>query len=152
MCKNISKYDVFERSQEKVVQNVHFQIFQGFWSSREYLKIINEFIQFSHDILQKNNIEYLLFGHLGDCHLHFHVIYTKEETPIINNLYRKIIQKSAELDGVYSAEHGTGKRKTIDFFECYGQRAIDQVEKCKLSFDPNNILNTGNIITIKDTQ
>ena len=110
----------------------------------------NKFIQFSHDILQKNNIEYLLFGHLGDCHLHFHVIYTKEETPIINNLYRKIIQKSAALDGVYSAELGTGKRKTIDFFECYGQEAIAQVKKCKLAFDPNNILNTGNIITIKD--
>ena len=110
----------------------------------------NEFIKFSHTLLQDNNIEYLLFGHLGDCHLHFHVIYTKEETSIINNLYRKIIQKSAALDGVYSAEHGTGKRKTIDFFECYGQEAINQVQKCKLAFDPNNILNTGNIITIKD--
>ena len=54
------------------------------------------------------------------------------------------------LDGVYSAEHGTGKRKTMDFFECYGQEAVNQVEKCKLAFDPNNILNTGNIITIKD--
>ena len=110
----------------------------------------NEFLQFSHDILQKNNIEYLLFGHLGDCHLHFHVIYTNDETPIINDLYRQIIQKSADLGGVYSAEHGTGKRKTIDFLECYGQNAVDQVTKCKLAFDPNNILNTGNIITIRN--
>ena len=60
-------------------------------------------------------------------------------------MYRKIIRKSAALDGVYSAEHGTGKRKTIDFFECYGQGAVDQVKKCKLSFDPNNILNPGKI-------
>ena len=110
----------------------------------------SDFIQFSHKILRKNHIEYLLFGHLGDCHLHFHVIYTKDEAPIINNLYRQIIRKSADLNGVYSAEHGTGKRKTIDFFECYGQDAITQVAKCKLAFDPNNILNTGNIITIKD--
>ncbi len=113
-------------------------------------KNFNDFIQFSHRILRENNIEYLLFGHLGDCHLHFHVIYNKEEALIINDLYRQIIRKSAELDGVYSAEHGTGKRKTIDFYECYGQEAINQVQKCKLAFDPKNILNTGNIITIKD--
>ena len=113
-------------------------------------KNFNDFIQFSHKILRENHIEYLLFGHLGDCHLHFHVIYTKDEAPIINNLYRRIIQKSADLNGVYSAEHGTGKRKTIDFHECYGEEAVSQVQKCKLAFDPNNILNTGNIITIKD--
>jgi len=110
----------------------------------------NNFVHFTHQLLKENKIEYLLFGHLGDCHLHFHVIYTKEETTIINDLYRKIIQKSAELNGVYSAEHGTGKRKTIDFLECYGEDAVEQVRQCKLSFDPNNILNTGNIITIKD--
>ena len=110
----------------------------------------NQFLKFSHTLLQKNNIEYLLFGHLGDCHLHFHVIYTKEEAPIINDLYLKIIRKSAELNGVYSAEHGTGKRKTIDFIECYGEKAVKQVLECKLAFDPNNILNTGNIIRIKD--
>ena len=51
---------------------------------------------------------------------------------------------------MYSAEHGTGKRKTIDFFECYGQKAVNQVRDCKLAFDPNNILNKGNIITIKE--
>ena len=113
-------------------------------------KNFSDFIKFSHKILRKNNIEYLLFGHLGDCHLHFHVIYTKEEAPIINDLYQRIIRKSAELNGVYSAEHGTGKRKTIDFLECYGEDAIMQVAKCKLAFDPNNILNKGNIITIKD--
>ena len=110
----------------------------------------NQFLKFSHTLLQKNNIEYLLFGHLGDCHLHFHVIYTKEEAPIINDLYLKIIRKSAELNGVYSAEHGTGKRKTIDFLECYGQESLNQVAKCKLAFDPNNILNIGNIISTKD--
>lgn len=112
-------------------------------------KTFDEFISFSHSILQNNKIEYLLFGHLGDCHLHFHVIYTKEQTKIVKDIYQKIIRESAKLGGVYSAEHGTGKRKTIDFLECYGQDAIKQVQKCKLSFDPNNILNQGNIINIK---
>ena len=71
----------------------------------------------------------------------------KEEAPIINDLYRKIIQKSAALDGVYSAEHGTGKRKTIDFVECYGEKAVEQVKECKIGFDPNLVLNIGNIVS-----
>ena len=112
-------------------------------------KKFNQFIEFAHSILQDNNIEYLLFGHLGDCHLHFHVIYTMEQNLIINDIYQKIIQESAKLGGVYSAEHGTGKRKKIDFLECYGQEAVSQLKKCKLAFDPNNILNQGNIINIK---
>ena len=39
--------------------------------------------------------------------------------------------------------------KKIDFLECYGQEAVSQLKKCKLAFDPNNILNQGNIINIK---
>ena len=32
-----------------------------------------------HIKLQAENIEYLLFGHLGDCHLHFHLIPNKDQ-------------------------------------------------------------------------
>ena len=34
----------------------------------------NEFIKKTHKLIQNKNIDYLLFGHLGDCHLHFHLI------------------------------------------------------------------------------
>ena len=107
----------------------------------------SSFLDYTHLLLQKNNIEYLLFGHLGDCHLHFHLIYNTDEQYVIDNLYRKIIKKSSDLDGVYSAEHGTGKRKTIDFIECYGMNAVDEVKVCKMGFDPNLILNIGNIVS-----
>ena len=106
-----------------------------------------EFLDYTHSLLNDNNIEYLLFGHLGDCHLHFHLIYDKSEIKTIDSIYRKIIKKSSDLDGVYSAEHGTGKRKTIDLIECYGEQAADQIKECKLGFDPNLILNKGNIVS-----
>ena len=105
------------------------------------------FLKYTHSILQKNNVEYLLFGHLGDCHLHFHLIYEKNKQILIDDLYRKIIKKSSELGGIYSAEHGTGKRKTIDFIECYGEEAAKEVKQCKSGFDPNLILNIGNIVS-----
>ena len=48
---------------------------------------------------------------------------------------------------MYSAEHGTGRRKKMDFIKCYGKRAVQQVKKTKLSFDPYMLLNQGNVIT-----
>ena len=105
-----------------------------------------EFLDSAHSILQKANIEYLLFGHLGDCHLHFHLIPTRDQQPKALEAYNQIVEKSANLGGVYSAEHGTGKRKRPDFLKCYGQGAVDQVHLAKAVMDPNFLLNRGNVV------
>ena len=105
-----------------------------------------DFLDYTHDMIKSHNIEYLLFGHLGDCHLHFHLIHSKEEQEIAEQIYHNIVQESSRLGGVYSAEHGTGKRKRNDFLECYGIEAVNQIKLCKQSFDPKMLLNQGNII------
>ena len=106
-----------------------------------------EFLDKTHALIKKSNIEYLLFGHLGDCHLHFHLIPDKNQEKDAISIYNIIIDISSMLNGVYSAEHGTGKRKKIDFIKCYGQNAVQQLRKTKLFFDPNMLLNKGNVIT-----
>jgi len=105
---------------------------------RKYLSLI-------HEKLQNTNIEYLLFGHLGDCHLHFHLIPTDKQDEKCMNVYDYMIYLSAEFGGVYSAEHGTGKRKRNDFKKCYGSDAVEMVKHSKLAIDPNLILNRGNV-------
>ena len=55
--------------------------------------------------------------------------------------------KSADLGGVYSGEHGTGKRKRRDFLRCYGQAAVEQVRRSKAALDPEFLLNRGNVVT-----
>ena len=96
--------------------------------------------------MRQRNIDYLLFGHLGDCHLHFHLIPNTDNEKEAIECYHEIIKLSSDLGGVYSAEHGTGKRKKQDFLECYGEDAAQQVRICKESIDPFFILNRGNII------
>ena len=59
------------------------------------------------------------------------------------------MEKSAELDGIYSAEHGTGKRKRQDFIKCYGKEAVQQIRHAKEQLDPDFILNRGNVIEYK---
>ncbi len=99
-----------------------------------------------HDRLKKSKIEYLLFGHLGDCHLHFHLIPNKNQELEAHKVYDYLIDLSSELGGVYSAEHGTGKRKRNDFKKCYGKEAVEMVKNLKQTIDPNRYLNRGNLI------
>lgn len=98
-----------------------------------------------HNKIQNENIEYLLFGHLGDCHLHFHLIPEKEQEKDAIEIYNYMIDLCSSLGGVYSAEHGTGKRKRIDFEKCYGKNAVNMLKETKRNFDPNLLLNKGNI-------
>lgn len=104
------------------------------------------FLQAAHTMLQDAEIEYLLFGHLGDCHLHFHLIPIKAQQPAALEIYAAIVAKSAELGGIYSAEHGTGKRKRMDFIQCYGEDAVEQIRQTKSALDPHFLLNRGNVI------
>ena len=103
------------------------------------------YLQKIHAKLQTQNIEYLLFGHLGDCHLHFHLIPDKSQHEQSMQVYDYMIDLSAQMGGVYSAEHGTGKRKRNDFKKCYGEEAVEMVRQSKLAVDPNLIFNRGNV-------
>ena len=103
------------------------------------------FLDYTHDLLRREGVEYLAFGHLGDCHLHFTLLPRREKMERAIELYDLIIAKAVELDGVYSGEHGTGKRKRKDFLTLYDQAAIDQLKACKGAIDPDFLLNRGNI-------
>jgi glycolate oxidase len=65
-------------------------------------------------------------------------------------VYDRIIAESARLGGVYSGEHGTGKRKRRDFLRCYGPEAVEQVRRSKAALDPEFLLNRGDVIEYKD--
>ena len=107
-----------------------------------------EFLTFTHSLLNDKNLDYLSFGHLGDCHLHFTILPHEEQIDDAVAAYDDIIAKSADLGGVYSGEHGTGKRKRKDFLRCYGQDAAEQVRRCKAAVDPDFLLNRGNVFKI----
>ena len=105
------------------------------------------FLDFTHALLRERGLDYVAFGHLGDCHLHFTLLPEKHQLDLGVEAYDAIVAKSAELGGVYSGEHGTGKRKRRDFLRCYGPAAADQVRACKAAVDPEFLLNRGNVVT-----
>ncbi len=80
-----------------------------------------DFLAYVHRILASEGVDYLSFGHFGDSHLHFTLLPEKANLEQATELYDQIIAKSAALGGVYSGEHGTGKRKRKDFIRCFNQ-------------------------------
>lgn len=105
-----------------------------------------EFLKFAHNAIRSEGLDYLSFGHFGDCHLHFTILPEKKKLARATDVYDRIIAESARLGGVYSGEHGTGKRKRRDFLRCYGPEAVEQVRRSKAAIDPEFLLNRGNVI------
>jgi len=71
--------------------------------------------------------------------------YTKQEVRAIE-IYNILVDYAANLGGVYSAEHGTGKRKRLDFKKCYGDSAVLMIKNLKYKLDPYFLLNRGNVV------
>jgi D-lactate dehydrogenase (cytochrome) len=94
-----------------------------------------------------NNLPYILFGHIGDCHLHLNILpRSPEEFERAKALYDAFIRKSLELGGTISAEHGVGKLKSKYLAMMFGEEGIREMVRIKKTFDQNLILNIGNLI------
>jgi FAD/FMN-containing dehydrogenase len=85
---------------------------------------------------------------MGDCHLHFTLLPEAGTMELAVDLYDRIVDRAASLGGVYSGEHGTGKRKRKDFIRCYGREGAEQVLRCKRAIDPGPILNRGDVVEV----
>lgn len=89
---------------------------------------------------------HIKFGHIGDNHLHVNLLPNDEkELEIAKDLIMSFVKKGISLGGTVSAEHGIGKIKHVYLKEMYGSYGIKEMQRIKQYFDPNLILNKGNI-------
>jgi D-lactate dehydrogenase (cytochrome) len=96
------------------------------------------------------NLDYVIYGHFGNCHPHLNML-PKEEAEYhkAKQIYSEICEEAVRLHGTISAEHGIGKLKREYLLKMYGEKTIEEMAKLKLVFDPNKILNIGNIFEAK---
>ena len=108
------------------------------------------FYQWMIELVELNNMEYVVYGHFGNCHPHLNML-PKDQDDFIQakKIYFKICSEAIRLKGTISAEHGIGKIKRDHLLMMYGEGVISQMAKLKLIFDPNIILNIGNIFEEK---
>jgi FAD/FMN-containing dehydrogenase len=109
-----------------------------------------EMLSYYHACLQESAIDYVLFGHIGDAHLHVNVLPNSEaEFKSGQKLLLDFARHAVELGGTVSAEHGLGKRKAHLLELQYTPEQIESMKAVKRRLDPAWLLNQGNLFPPK---
>jgi D-lactate dehydrogenase (cytochrome) len=110
---------------------------------------LKEVIRMYRSDLEKNNFEFVMFGHIGNNHIHVNILPRSMEEYIRGKeLYRKWAEKILSEGGTISAEHGIGKLKN-EFLELmYGSAGMEEMLKVKKALEPKFILNQGNLFNV----
>lgn len=96
--------------------------------------------------VSKSEIQYYVWGHIGNSHIHANLIpMSEEQNQIASMIYEDSISRAIKIGGTFSAEHGTGKLKRKYLEIMYGADAIAEMKKIKLLFDPKNLVGKGNL-------
>ena len=108
------------------------------------------FLKFYKQKLNESRLDYVIFGHIGDNHLHANILpKTEEEAMRARHLYGRFIAQAIMLGGTISAEHGIGKLKSKYLQVQFGERFLNEMAELKRAFDPNGILGRGNVFDAK---
>lgn len=103
-------------------------------------------LKFYEDICGAGGIEHVIFGHIGDCHLHLNLFpKTEAESERARHIYGRCIAQAIMLGGTVSAEHGIGKLKRKYLAAMMGERYLNEMAAIKKVLDPNGILGRGNV-------
>ncbi|MCF8383625.1 MAG: FAD-binding oxidoreductase [Chlorobium sp.] len=106
-----------------------------------------ELFDFYDSSCRKNSFTFIIFGHIGNSHVHLNILpRNREEFLRAKSLYREFVEKAIALGGTLSAEHGIGKLKSPYLAAMYGESGIREMVRIKKCFDPNLVLNIGNLI------
>jgi FAD/FMN-containing dehydrogenase len=105
-----------------------------------------EMLAFYHAESRKHSLDYVIFGHLGDAHVHVNLLpKSQAEFEAGQRLMLDFARHAVELGGTVSAEHGLGKRKAHLLALQYTPEQIESMRAVKRRLDPQWLLNRGNL-------
>lgn len=102
-----------------------------------------------HAELMQHQLEYVIFGHIGDAHVHVNILpRSPAEFETGQGLMLDFARQAVSLGGTVSAEHGLGKRKAHLLDLQYTPGQIESMKAVKSRLDPHWLLNRGNLFTV----
>ncbi len=105
-----------------------------------------EMLAHYHAMLRRHALDYVIFGHIGDAHVHVNILpKSRAELEIGQRLMLDFARHAVELGGTVSAEHGLGKRKAHLLELQYAPDQIEAMKAVKRRLDPQWLLNHGNL-------
>ena len=110
---------------------------------------LRDYLKYYRSVLEEQGMEYVIFGHIGNNHLHCNMLpRNNEEVEQGMNNYMTFAKRAVELGGTVAAEHGIGKLKRAFLEAMYGTDGISEMQAVKKSLDPKWIINRGNMIPV----
>ncbi len=108
---------------------------------------LREYLKFYRTTLEAQGMEFVIFGHIGNNHLHCNMIpRNNEEVDQGMNNYMTFAKRAVELGGTVAAEHGIGKLKRAFLEVMYGSNGIAEMQEVKKALDSKWLINRGNMI------
>ena len=111
---------------------------------------IPEMVRRIQGIAQEYSLDIPLFGHIGDGNLHPNVLCDLRDSAQMERVVKaaqEIFISAIELGGTLSGEHGIGLLKREFVRMSLDPELVDLMQEIKSSFDPNNILNPGKVLS-----
>jgi len=106
----------------------------------ELIKTVNE-------LEAKYGVYIPTYGHAGDGNLHLHLMKWNGWTEDKYDELRSIIyQKTIELGGTITGEHGIGYLRKKYLTKYLGEKTVELMREIKKAFDPNNVLNPDKVL------
>ncbi len=110
---------------------------------------LRDYLKFYRSTLEAQGMEYVIFGHIGNNHLHVNMIpRNNEEVEQGMDNYMTFAKRAVELGGTVAAEHGIGKLKRAFLEVMYGEKGISEMQAVKRALDPKWIINQGNMVPV----
>ena len=107
---------------------------------------LEKVIELYYSKLDSHSFEYVIFGHIGQNHLHVNILPRNDkELEDAKKVYTELASEIVAWGGTVSAEHGIGKIKKQLFRIMYSQKAIEAMKELKRALDPKNLLGPENL-------
>ncbi len=107
---------------------------------------LGEMLETYHAALAGAGLRYVIFGHIGENHLHVNVLPANmAEHARAKDVYMQLARRAVALGGTVSAEHGIGKLKRAFLEVMYGPEGVEEMRKVKRALDPRNMLGRGTL-------
>ncbi len=101
--------------------------------------------------IDKASMPIPLFGHVGDGNFHLVILVdpaSQSDMEEAKALNKRLVKRALAMEGTCTGEHGIGMGKQASLEEELGE-AVDLMRDLKRTFDPENLLNPGKVVTLQ---
>ncbi|MDC3099819.1 FAD-binding protein [Candidatus Pelagibacter sp.] len=152
-AKDLTDRNKLWKARHDVYYSVKAQINNGrVYSTDVCLPIskITECVNFADAEAKKFGLRAPMVGHLGDGNFHVLLPYDPEKKETYQKIRKfsdVLIEKTLELEGTITGEHGVGLHKKDYLLKEHGDN-LPVMKSIKRTIDPNNIMNPGKIFDL----